>query len=136
VKYALIIVVTLLALTATYLAYSALVANPRAVRELHDDPDGERARKVMLITLPSGRTIPVDFLRDGETVFAGADGRWWRELRGGGATVQLLIRGETRTGIARAIEDDPEHRAAVFARLRPKALKFAGTLVEIDLAPP
>ena len=130
------VIVVLAVLVIGYVAYMALVANPRAVRELRDDPDGARARKVMLITLPSGRTIPVNYLRDGETVYAGADGRWWRELRDKGATVQLLIRGETRSGHARAIEDDPDHRAAVFARLRPKALKFAGTLVEIDLAPP
>ncbi len=97
-KVGAVVVGALAVLVIGYVAYMALVANPRAVRELHDDPDGARARKVMLITLPSGRTIPVNYLRDGETVYAGADGRWWRELRGKGATVQLLIRGETRTG--------------------------------------
>ena len=29
--------------------------NPRVIRELREDPEGERAQKVMLLTLPSGR---------------------------------------------------------------------------------
>jgi hypothetical protein len=131
-KYVLV-VAGLLTLVAGYLAYVALVANPAVARELRDNPNGDRARKVMLITLPSGRTIPVNYLRDGDVVYAGADGRWWHELRGGGSAVQLLVRGETLTGNARAIEDDPDLRAAVFSRLRPTAVKFAGTLVQVDL---
>ncbi len=134
-KYGLIFVVTLLVLIVSYLAYGAFIANPRVERELREDPNGERARKVMLITLPSGRTIPVNYLRDAEVVYAGADGRWWRELRDEGAPVQLLLRGETRAGHGRAIEDEPDHRAAVFSRLRPTAPKFTGTLVQIDLTP-
>jgi hypothetical protein len=134
-KPALISVVVLIILAAGYLAYAALIANPRVERELRKEPDGERARKVMLITLPSGKTIPVNYLREGDVVYAGADGRWWRELRGDGARVELLVRGETLTGRARAIEDDPDHRADVFSRLRPTAPKFTGTLVQIDLAP-
>ena len=134
-KYTLILIFTLLVLVASYLAYAAFITNPRVERELRESPNGERARKVMLLTLPSGRTIPVNYLRDGEVVYAGADGRWWRELRGEGAPVQLLLRGETRAGRGRAIEDDPDHRADVFGRLRPTAPKFTGTLVQIDLTP-
>ena len=134
-KVALIAIAVLAVLAGGYLAYSALIVNPRVEREVREHPDGERARKVMLITLPSGRTIPVNFLREGDVVYAGADGRWWRELRGEGARVELLIRGETLTGVARAVEDEPDHRADVFSRLRPKALKFAGTLVQVELAP-
>jgi hypothetical protein len=134
-KYVLIALLVLLVLAAGYALFAAFVANPRVERELREHPDGERARKVMLITLPSGRTIPVNYLREGDTVYAGADGRWWRELRGAGARVQILIRGETRVGHARAIEDDPAHRSEVFDRLRPSAPKIFGTLVQIDLAP-
>jgi hypothetical protein len=134
-KVALIALLALLVLAAGYALYAARIANPRVERELRDDPAGERARKVMLITLPSGRTLPVNYLREGDTVYAGADGRWWRELRGAGARVQLLIRGETLVGHARAIEDDPAHRSQVFDRLRPTAPKVFGTLVQIDLAP-
>jgi len=134
-KVALIVVVVLGVIVVGYLAYAALIVNPRVMQELRDDPNGERARKAMLITLPSGRTIPVNFLREGNVVYAGADGRWWHELRGGGGRVQLLVRGETLTGVGRAIEDQPEHRADVFSRLRPTAPKFTGTLVQIDLDP-
>jgi len=107
--------------------------NVRVTQELRDSPDGERAHKVMLITLPSGKTLPVNYLRDPGFVYAGADFPWWRELRGSGAPVTLLVRGETLRGHARAIEDDPERRASVFARLRPTALSWAGTLVAVEL---
>ncbi len=131
----LIAIVALPVLVAGYAAYIALVANPEIERELREDPEGERAHRVMLLTLPSGRTLPVNYLRERNTVYAAADGRWWRELRGQGAPVELLVRGETILGHARAIEDEPDHRAAVFERLRPSAPKFLGTLVQIDLAP-
>ena len=114
--YVLIVVVTLPVLVAGYAIYIALVANPSVERELREDPDSERARVVMLITLPSGRTLPVNYLREGDAVYAAADGRWWRQLRGPGALVELLVRGEKLVGRARAIEDDPDHRSAVFDR--------------------
>ena len=115
----------------------SLWTNPRVADELRNDPDGERARKVMLISLPSGREIPVNYLRDGETVYAGADGRWWKELRGEGGRGSVLIRGERLHGHMRAVEDDAELRSSVFARLRPTAPDMFGTLVviELDAAP-
>ena len=134
-KYVLIAMVVLSVLVGGYAVYMNRVANPRVERELRENPDGERAGKVMLIALPSGRTLPVNYLREGDTVYSAADGRWWRELRGEGAPVELLVRGETLVGHGRAIEDDPDHRSAVFDRLRPSAPKLFGTLVQIDLAP-
>lgn len=113
--------------------FYSLVMNPRVERELRDDPQGERARKVMLITLPSGRTIPVNYLREGDTVYAGADGSWWKEIRGEGGRGSVVLRGETLHGHMRAVEDDPERRKAVFGRLRPSAIPWAGTLVVIEL---
>lgn len=107
--------------------------NPRVVRELREDPQGERAGNVMLLTLPSGKAIPVNYLRDGGTVYAAADFPWWRELRGGGGRGSVLIRGETLHGHVRAVVDDPELRSSVFARLRPNAASWAGTLVVIEL---
>ena len=76
----------------------------------------------MLITLPSGRRIPVNYLREGDMVYAGADGRWWKELVGEGVPVEVLIQGETHVGRGRAVRDDPEYTARVFRRLRPNAL--------------
>lgn len=108
-------------------------ANSRVMRELHESPDGERARKVMILTLPSGKTIPVNYLREGDTVYAAADFPWWRELRDGGGPGSVFIRGEELPGRVRAVRDDPELRSSVFSRLRPTAPGWTGTLVVIDL---
>lgn len=118
-----------------YAIVAATILNPRVVHELRTQPDGERARRVMLLTLPSGKAIPVNYLRDGDTVHAAADFPWWRELRGAGGPVEVLIRGETRAGHGRAIEDDAALRASVFERLRPSAPSWTGVLIEIELAP-
>ncbi len=108
-------------------------ANPRVIRELREEPDGERAKKVMVLTLPSGKVLPVNYLRDGDTVYAAADFPWWREIRGEGGRGTVFIRGETLPGHMRAVEDDPELRKSVFERLRPTAPSFTGTLVVIHL---
>jgi hypothetical protein len=113
--------------------YYERFANPRVARELLDQPDGERARKVMLLTLPSGRQVPVNYFLDGNMLYAGADGRWWKELVGGDVEVQALVRGETLTGRARAVRDDPAYTERIFRQLRPNAIKGFGTLVEIRL---
>ena len=123
----------LLAVVGIWFYYDS-VANPRVVRELMAEPDGERAQKVMLLTLPSGRRLPVNYLREGDRVYAGADGTWWKELGGDGVPVTLLVRGENLTGTARAVRGDPEYTAEVFSRLRPNAIKGFGTLVEVRLA--
>ena len=107
--------------------------NPRVIRELREEPEGERAQKVMLLTLPSGKALPVNYLRDGATVYAAADFPWWRELRGEGGRASVLIRGETLHGQIRVVENDPELRESVFARLRPTAPRWIGTLVVIEL---
>lgn len=116
-----------------YAVFVDRVGNPRVVRELMDDPDGARAQKVMLITLPSGRSLPVNYLREGGMVYAGADGRWWKELVGEGAPVTVLVRGEALAGHGRAIRDDPAYTKRIFAKLRPTAIPGTGTLVEIRL---
>ena len=128
---------------AALLLYGAFVlltqlANRSVTRELRDLPQGERGTKVMLLTLPSGRTIPVNYLREADVVYAGSDGRWWRELRGDGAPVALEIRGEALSGHARAIENDPARTQDVFARLRPTVPSWLpdwlnGVLVEIRM---
>lgn len=121
-----------LAIAGAFL-YFDRIANPRVVRELHEQPDGERARKVMIVTLPSGRSVPVNYLREDDRVYAGADGGWWRELIGADHPVTVFIRGETLYGLARAVQDDPDYTRDVFARLRPNAIPGFGTLVEIRL---
>ena len=123
-------------LVVGYAIVGRTILNPRVVRELRENPQGERAAKVMLLTLPSGRSIPVHYWQDGSTVYAAADFPWWRELRGEGSEVEVLIRGQSSPGHGRAVEDDPRLRASVFERLRPSAPGWAGTLVEIVLEEP
>ena len=85
-KILLAIVGLVIVVVAAYLVYFTLVVNPRVVDELRTSPDGERARQVMLLTLQEGRTIPVNYLREGSKVFVGADGPWWRQFAGDGVT--------------------------------------------------
>ena len=123
-----------------YVLYMVQIANPKVVNELRNNPTGERAQRVMLLTLPDGRSLPVNYLRDDDKVFAGADGRWWRAFRDGGVPVTVLIRGETLTGHAKAVLDDPEYTAMVFSRLRPTVPEWLpdwldGVLVVVALDP-
>ena len=116
----------------TAFVYSFWV-NPQVAQERRENPQGEQAKSVMLLSLPSGKSIPVNYLREGDTVYAAADFPWWRELRPDGGSGRVLIRGETLPGRIRAVENDPELRESVFARLRPTAPEWAGMLVVIDL---
>ena len=125
-------------LAAAYIPYAIFIQNPQVTNELIEKPDGDRAKRVMLITLPSGRRLPVNYLFEDPFVYAGADGLWWRELEtkpGEGFPVSLLIQGKTYRGSARAVLDDPQYRQEVFRRLRPKAIPGFGTLIEIRLDP-
>ena len=113
-----VVAVLILGLLALRVLYGA-IANPRVIEEITDNPSGERAGVVMALTLPDGRTLPVNYRREDNNVYAGADGRWWRTLRDGNAPVTVLIRGETLTGVAHVVFDDPAFKADVFSRLRP-----------------
>jgi len=114
------------------IAYSQWL-NPRVIEELRSNPNGERAQKVMILTLPSGKVRPVNYLRDGRSIYAAADFPWWRELDGGSQHATAWIKGETLDGTIRAVTDDPALRDSVFERLRPTAPRWAGTLVVITL---
>jgi len=116
-----------------YWIYAVQIANPRVERELMENPTGERAARVMLLTLPSGRRIPVNFYREEDMVYAGADGSWWKELVGDGFPVSVLLRGETLQGTARTVLDDPVYTKQIFEKLRPNAIEGFGRLVEIRI---
>ena len=125
-------------LVAGYIAYVTMIANPRVVTDLKEDPMGERAERAMLLTLPDGKTIPVNYLRENNRVYAGADGAWWRAFKGEGATVTLLIQGEVLTGQATVELQDQAFIASVFSRLRPTVPEWLpdwanGKLVIVDL---
>lgn len=118
--------------------YYAVVVNESVTEELRQNPGGERAALVMLLTFPDGRELPVNYLREGNQVFAGADGQWWRAFRDGAVPVKLYIRGEELSGRARTIMDDPQYTKDVFERLRPNVPKWLpdwlnAHLVVIDL---
>ena len=120
------------------LAYYSLVVNDRVIKELTENPSGERASIVMLMTFPDGQQLPMNYLREGDQVFAGADGRWWRVFREGDVPVTLLVKGEELKGKARVVLDDPAYTKDVFTRLRPNAPKWLpdwlnANLIVIDL---
>ena len=82
-KWSGIVVAVLVAGLVVLRVFYGVVTNPKVIDEITANPDGERAGIVMTLTLPDGRTLPVNYLREGERVYAGADGRWWRTLREG-----------------------------------------------------
>ena len=130
--------VALLLLFAGYYAHMRFVGNPQVITQLKSVDGGPRADKVMLVVLPNGRELPVNYLREGDRVYVGVDGLWWREFSSGPQPVQLRIKGESLAGRASAILDDPQHTAEIFSRLRPTAPtwlpgRMKGVLVEIVL---
>lgn len=131
----------LLGLLVVAVAYRTLTVdatNERVAEEIRNNPTGERAARAMLIWLEDGTMYPVNYLHEGDQVFMGIDGRWWRAFRGEGAPVRMLIKGEHYQGHARVVLDDPDYTEAVFARLRPTVPEWLpdwlnGKLVVITL---
>ncbi len=137
-KWFLIVLAVLVAAFLVLWLVFGPIMNARVMEELASDPQGERAGIVMLLTLPGDRVLPVNYRREGDQVFVGADGRWWRALREGDVPVTVTIRGERLAGRARVVFDDPEYKRDVFARLRPNVPKWLpewldAHLVVIDL---
>ena len=138
-KWTLIVLGALGGLVAAFALFMVVIANPRVVRELQENPEGARAAKAMLLTLPSGRQLPCNYLREGAVVYVGVDGRWWREFVQQPAPVQLLIKGATLRGNGQLTMDDMTHVHDVFSRLRPTTPRWLpdwmnGKLVTIRLA--
>jgi hypothetical protein len=118
--------------------YQINITNPRVVDEIRSNPSGKTAARAMLLTFQDGRTIPVNYLREGNKVFVGADGPWWRDFEQGGVSVSLLVQGEMLKGHATSVLDDPSYTKDVFARLRPAVPKWLpdwlnATLVVIEI---
>ena len=110
----------------------------RVAQDIRDNPDGERARRAMLIYLPDGRMYPVNYLMEGDLVFMGIDGLWWRDFRDSDVPVRMLIRGQEYTGRGRVVLDNPAYVDDVFSRLRPTVPEWLpdwlnGKLVVITL---
>ena len=105
---------------AIWLPQRRATVDARVVKEIQTKPAGARAARTMVITLNDGRIYPVNYLREGNLVFMGIDGFWWRAFEGAGQPVALLIKNEQFTGIAQVVLDDQAYVDDVFARLRPK----------------
>lgn len=117
--------------------YYALVVNPEVTAELRNSPESERAKKVMLLSLPDGKELPVNYLRKGNLVFVGADGAWWKTLQADGK-VTLYIQGQGYEGSAKVILDQPDYVKRIFSELRPTVPKWLpdflnGKLIEIQI---
>jgi hypothetical protein len=123
-----------------YRSYQRDDMNTRVAADIRSNPDGPRAQRAMLVWLEDGRMYPVNYLREGNVVFMGIDGLWWREFLDEGARVEMLIKGQKLAGHARTILDDPDYKADVFGRLRPTVPEWLpdwlnGKLVVITLLP-
>ncbi len=137
-RIALIAAAILALLITGYVAYVTMIGNPAVVADLKEHPMGERAERAMLLTFPDGKTIPVNYLREGNRVYAGADGSWWQAFDGDGAVVSLLVQGEMLEGHATVELEDQAFIDDVFSRLRPTAPEWLpdwanGKLVIIEL---
>ena len=126
------------AVLATWLPERAEHTNALVIAEIQTNPGGKLAARSMVITLADGRVYPVNYLREGNLVFMGIDGRWWRVFQGEGQQVEMLIQGRRLTGLAKVELDDRAYIDEVFARLRPKVPSWVpdwlnGKLVVITL---
>ena len=123
-KWARIGLVLLLAASISYVMLTREDANARVAKEIRASPDGDRAQKTMLLTLADGRMYPVNFLHEGNRVYMGIDGLWWREFVDEAQPVQVFIRGVNYAGYARTVLDDMAYKTDVFSRLRPSVPKW------------
>ena len=113
-----LLLAVLVVLAVSYSFYSSRVVNPAVVAEITAQPEGSMAARVTVLTLPSGRVLPANYLVEDNRVFIGVDGLWWREFREP-SPVTLLVKGENLEGSGEVILDDPDYTADVFSRLRP-----------------
>ena len=123
-KWAKIGLVFLLAASIGYVMLTREDTNAQVAKEIRASPDGDRAQKTMLLTLADGRMYPVNFLHEGNRVYMGIDGLWWREFVDEAQPVQVFIRGKNYAGYARTVLDDAAYKTDVFSRLRPSVPKW------------
>ena len=137
-KWSALVVIALLAVAIGYRAMTVGDRNAAVAEDIRANPDGDRAIRSMLLWLEDGTMYPVNYLKEDPYVYMGIDGLWWREFRGEGAPVRMLIRGEEYSGHAKAVLDDPAFTEDVFSRLRPTVPEWLpdwlnGKLVVITL---
>ena len=117
----------LLLAAIVYVALNRGQMNQAVMDEMYLAPQGARAAKTMILTLPDGSVYPVNYLVETagsgqqafDRVYVGIDGWWWREFLDQGSPVEMWIQGQIYRGHGRVVLDDPAHVDAVFSRLRP-----------------
>lgn len=133
-----LLLIALVLASVTYASLTRDDTNARVAQEIQSIPSGERAARTMLLTLADGTMYPVNYLHEGDEVFMGIDGLWWREFEEESKPVTMFIKGETYTGQAIAVLDRPDYIKDIFSRLRPTVPKWLpdalnGKLVAIQL---
>ncbi len=100
------------------------VVNPVMVRLLRSRLHGLVSDGTLLLTVTgrrSGReyTFPVNYEQEDDRLsVTSTNTNWWKNLRDGGQTVEVVLRGERRTGHAEVHEDAESVAAYVHDRLR------------------
>jgi len=100
------------------------VVNPVLKRLLRSRLHGIVSDHLLLLTV-TGRhsgteyTFPVGYERDGNTVYVTSHGtNWWKNLRGGGQEVEVVLRGEHHRGHATVTEDNESVAAYLHDRFK------------------
>lgn len=118
-----------------------IVANPIVSAILRSERHVLLSDGIMLMTVKKRgtselKTFPVDYLREADMVYVGADSGWWKHLEGG-AEVRMLIQGREWIGRAMPILDDPDRSTAGLKKLRPwtykRALWTGAVFIEIQI---
>ncbi|MEM7077061.1 MAG: hypothetical protein AAF513_00405 [Pseudomonadota bacterium] len=114
--------------------------NRGVIDELKSQPDGDRAARLLLLTLPDQREIPLRFVKvDPRLFYVGAGGRWWRQVCDG-VRLGVLIEGNPGVAAVRCV-DDARLKRRIFAQLRSPLVAWlprwagGGVLVELRLIP-
>ena len=111
--------------------------NPSIVSELQSTPITPRAERLLVLALPD-RELPLRYLQQGDCLYLGAGGTWWRQLQTP-LSVQVWLRGHPQTAIAQAFPGASAVRKPVMRQLRDRwpaswlRVIRKGQLVLVDL---
>ena len=134
-------IVKIASILAGVIVLVIVVANPIVSAILRSEHHRFMSDRIMLISMKKQgtseeTTFPVNYLRERNIVYIGADFSWWEHLKGG-AEVDMLIAGTEYTGWATPILDDPDRTSAGFKKLRPstyqRALATGAVFIEVQI---
>jgi len=73
----------LLVVFTAYITFMLFLMDPMVLNEIKAKPASEMASEAIALKFAAGKEIPVNYLKEGNKVFVGADGPWWREFKDG-----------------------------------------------------